>query len=54
MKQYVCLICGFVYDENTGHPESHIHPQTPFADIDASWVCPECHAPKEDFELVEF
>ena len=28
MKQYMCVICGFVYDEEQGYPEDNIAPGT--------------------------
>ncbi|MEY6432779.1 rubredoxin [Thioalkalicoccus limnaeus] len=53
MKTYVCLVCGLVYDEAQGWPEEGIHPGTAWADVPADWLCPECGAGKEDFEMVE-
>lgn len=52
-KQYMCVICGFVYDEEQGLPEEGIAPQTRWADVPDDWVCPECGAGKEDFDMVE-
>ena len=52
-KTYMCLICGFIYDEATGLPEEGIPPGTRWEDVPVNWVCPECGARKEDFELVE-
>ena len=28
MAKYVCTVCGFVYDEAEGHPDSGIAPGT--------------------------
>lgn len=53
MKQYMCVICGFVYDEEKGWPEDDIAPGTKWEDVPPNWVCPECGARKEDFEMVE-
>ena len=53
MKQYMCVICGWVYDEANGWPEDGIAPGTKWDDIPANWVCPECGAGKEEFEMVE-
>jgi len=53
MKAYMCLICGFVYNEETGEPESGIAPRTRWDDVPLSWRCPDCGAGKEDFEMVE-
>ncbi|MBI4756381.1 MAG: rubredoxin [Betaproteobacteria bacterium] len=52
-KTYMCLICGFVYDEAAGMPEDGIPPGTRWEDIPPNWTCPECGARKEDFEAVE-
>ena len=53
MKSYMCLICGFVYDEAVGIPEQGIPAGTRWNDIPLSWSCPDCSAGKEDFEMVE-
>lgn len=53
MKTYMCLICGYIYDEEEGDPESGIPPGTRWADVPLSWRCPDCGAGKEDFEMVE-
>jgi len=52
-RTYMCLICGFIYDEATGISEEGIAPGTRWEDVPVNWVCPECGARKEDFELVE-
>jgi rubredoxin len=51
-RTYMCVICGFVYDEAAGLPEEGIPPGTRWEDIPLNWVCPECGAGKEDFEMV--
>jgi rubredoxin len=53
MKTYMCLICGFIYDEAAGLPEEGIAPGTLWEDIPLSWRCPDCGSGKEDFEMVE-
>lgn len=52
-RSYMCLICGYVYDEEKGSPEHGIPPGTRWDDIPLSWNCPECGAGREDFELLE-
>ena len=52
-KTYMCLICGFIYDEAAGLPEEGIAPGTRWEDVPMNWTCPECGARKEDFEMVE-
>ena len=53
MKTYMCLICGYLYDERVGAPASGLVPGTAWADVPLSWRCPDCGAGKEDFEMVE-
>jgi rubredoxin len=53
VKTYMCLICGFIYDEAKGRPEEGIPPGTKWADIPLAWRCPDCGSGKEDFEMVE-
>jgi rubredoxin len=52
-KSYMCVICGFIYNEELGLPEEGLAPGTRWDDIPLNWVCPECGAGKEDFEMVE-
>lgn len=49
MKSYVCEICGYVYDETAGDPDSGIAKGTKFEDIPDDWVCPLCGAGKGSF-----
>jgi rubredoxin len=53
-KQWVCVICGWVYDEAAGLPDEGIAPGTRWPDVPADWRCPLCDVGKEDFALVEF
>jgi rubredoxin len=50
-KTYMCLICGWVYDEEAGLPDEGIAPGTLWKDVPMNWTCPECGARKEDFEM---
>ncbi len=52
-KTWMCLICGWIYDELLGAPEQGLEPGTRWADVPLNWTCPECAARKEDFELVQ-
>ena len=52
-KTWMCLICGWIYDEATGAPDDGIAPGTPWEDVPMNWTCPECGARKEDFEMVQ-
>jgi rubredoxin len=51
-KTWMCLICGWVYDEAAGLPDEGIAPGTRWDDVPMNWTCPECGARKEDFEMV--
>ena len=51
-KKYMCLICGWIYDEELGAPEEDLAPGTRWDDVPLAWTCPECGATKEDFEMV--
>jgi len=53
MKAYMCVICGYVYEEEKGDPVSGIAAGTRWEDVPLSWRCPDCGAGKEDFEMVE-
>lgn len=53
MKTYICIVCGFVYDETAGRPEDGIAAGTIWGDIPADWSCPDCGVAKSDFETVE-
>lgn len=53
MDKYVCIVCGYIYDPETGDPDSGVEPGTKFEDISEEWLCPLCGVTKEDFEKVE-
>ncbi|PMB54790.1 Rubredoxin [Coxiella-like endosymbiont] len=49
----MCLLCGFIYEEEKGWPEDGIAPGTYWDDLSEEWFCPECGAMKSDFEMIE-
>jgi rubredoxin len=53
MDEYICTVCGYVYDPTLGDPDNGIEPGTSFADLPDDWTCPVCGASKEDFERQE-
>jgi rubredoxin len=53
MKRYLCVVCGFIYDEAKGLPDEGIAPGTRWDDIPENWTCPDCGAVKSDFEMIE-
>jgi rubredoxin len=52
-RTWMCVVCGFIYDEAKGLPEEGIAPGTRWEDIPDTWTCPDCGATKSDFEMVE-
>ena len=54
MKMYICIICGWVYDEKEGWPEEGIKPGTRWEDVPDAWEWPDCGAGKDDFEMCQF
>jgi len=53
MKQFECIVCGYIYDEAKGDPEHGIHAGTRWDDIPDTWTCPDCGVAKADFEMRE-
>jgi rubredoxin len=53
MKRYMCVGCGFIYDEAKGLPEEVLAPGTRWEDIPENWTCPDCGAVKYDFVMIE-
>lgn len=41
MKKYICIICGYVYDDAVESVK--------FADLPDTWICPVCGAAKSSF-----
>lgn len=52
-KSWLCIICGWVYDEEKGAPDDGIAPGTRWEDVPEYWVCPDCGCGKDDFEMIE-
>ena len=53
-RQWICSVCGWIYDEVAGAPDHGLAPGTRFADIPDDWYCPECGVTKLDFEPLTF
>jgi len=51
MMTYVCLVCGYVYDEAQGDPEHGIAAGTKWEDVPTDWACPECGMTKAQFKM---
>lgn len=52
-RDWMCVVCGFIYREVDGLPEEGIAPGTRWEDIPEYWTCPDCGVSKADFEMVE-
>ena len=50
MDNYVCSLCGYIYDPKTGDSDNNILPGTSWDDLPDDWECPVCGASKNDFE----
>jgi rubredoxin len=53
MKRWMCMNCGWTYDEAVGDPMGGIPPGTAWEAIPETWKCPDCGAGKAEFEMVE-
>lgn len=51
MDSYICTVCEYVYDPAVGDPDNDVKPGTSFDDLPDDWVCPECGADKDLFEI---
>ena len=49
MDNYVCNLCGYIYDPAEGDSSQDVAPGTAFADLPDDWVCPLCDAAKDEF-----
>lgn len=50
---WMCLICGFIYDEVVGLLDEGIVLGICWEDVLLNWICFECGVCKEDFEMVK-
>lgn len=51
-RTWMCVVCGFIYDEAAGLPEEGIAAGTRWDDIPDTWTCPDCGVTKDDFEMM--
>ena len=52
-KLFICVQCGFEYDEAKGAAREGFPAGTPWSDIPGDWCCPDCAVrEKVDFEEV--
>lgn len=53
IPKYKCTICGYIYDQEKGDPDSGVKPGVPFEELPEDWVCPVCGASKSQFKKIE-
>ena len=53
MQKYICNLCGYVYDPEVGDPDNGVAAGTSLQDLPADWVCPDCGAGVEDFDVTD-
>ena len=41
-KCYMCIVCGFIYNEEEGWPDEGVAPGTRWEDVPETWQCPDC------------
>src|SRR3954466_13938452 len=51
LRKWMCVVCGFIYDEGLGLPDEDIAAGTRWEDIPDTWTCPDCGVTKDDFEM---
>jgi rubredoxin len=49
---WMCILCGWIYDEAVGDVGSGLAAGTRWEDVPADWVCPDCGVGKAEFEMV--
>jgi rubredoxin len=53
LRKFMCVVCGWIYDEAQGWPDDGIAPGTRWEDIAETWTCPDCGVTKSDFEMMQ-
>src|SRR5258708_12829983 len=51
-KTWMCLICGWVYDEAAGLPDEGNAAGPRWEDVPMNWPCPHSGPPQQDFEIL--
>ena len=52
-RTFMCVVCGFIYNEAEGWPDDGIEAGTRWEDVPDTWTCPDCGVTKSDFEMTE-
>ena len=50
MQDYICEVCGYVYDPAVADSDSGDEAGIPFEALSDDWKCPKRGAPKTSFE----
>ena len=50
LSQYVCEVCGYIYDPAKGDKKGKIPPGVPFEELPEDWKCPLCGFGKARFK----
>lgn len=50
MAKYLCIACGYIYDEEVGEPENGYAAGTLWEDLPEDYTCPLCGVGKDMFE----
>lgn len=53
MAKWTCVICGYIYDPETGDADEGIAAGTSFESLPDDWCCPVCAVGKDEFRVVE-
>lgn len=53
MRIWICILCGFTYEEARGLPHAGIPAGTRWEDVPEDWRCPDCGTSKAEFEMEE-
>lgn len=52
MEKWECTVCGYIYDPELGDPTTDIAAGTPFSELPEGWICPDCGATADLFEMI--
>jgi len=52
LQKWLCVVCGFVYDETKGLPSEGIPAGTRWVNIPDNWICPDCGMNKARFKMI--
>ena len=52
MTVWMSMLCGWIYEEVKGDPQSGLPPGTRWEDVAEEWRCPDCGSSKDVFNMV--